>query len=478
MHKYLAFTVMLVSLGAYSQTPPSTVDDAHAQTDAPRPVPAFGQDTGGQTETVVPGSTSDSSNSSGTKMITNPPLGSLEEPEPMAFTGETERKNYVSGGIEFLSAYDSSIGTTSAGHSVSDNSYSVRPFLSWRHSTPRVHWNLAYAPGFTFYQHNSSLNQSDQSVNLGSEFGLSPHVTLTLEDRFVKTSYGFNYLLTQSDQSGSSPPVVSPGGTVPVISPASDQISNMGTVQIAYQFARNSMIGLTGSFSELRYLNLEQVSGLFNSNSEGAQAFYTHRIGRKHYIGATYEFQTLLTTPNDSHTETHTLTMVYTFYPKPRTSLSVFAGPQYSDTHGGGLPAAKNVYSSYGLSVGWQAAHTSFALTAKQAITAGIGLESAVRAQTAAGSIRHQLTKLWSGQLTAAYANNNVLAPSPQFNNSGHTLAGTLSLNRQIGEHLGLGISYARIHQSYVNVPALSATPSRNRVWLSLSYQFMRPIGR
>src|SRR5438309_1909807 len=162
MRKYLAFTVMLVSLGAYSQTPLSTVDDAHAQTGTQTPVPAFGQDTGGQTETVVPASTSDSSNSSGTEMITNPPLSSLEE--PMAFTTETERSNYVSGGIEFLSAYDSSIGATSAGHSISDNSYSVHPVLSWRHSTSRVLWNLAYAPGFTFYQHNSSLNQSDQSV--------------------------------------------------------------------------------------------------------------------------------------------------------------------------------------------------------------------------------------------------------------------------------------------------------------------------
>jgi hypothetical protein len=136
------------------------------------------------------------------------------------------------------------------------------------------------------------------------------------------------------------------------------------------------------------------------------------------------------------------------------------------------------VYPSYGVSVGWQAAHTSFALTAKQTITAGLGLESAARAQTAAGSVRHQLTKLWSGQLTAAYANNNVLAALPQFNNSGHTLAATLSLNRQFGEHLAFGISYARIHQSYVNVPALSAMPDRNRVWVSLSYQFTRPIGR
>jgi hypothetical protein len=341
-----------------------------------------------------------------------------------------------------------------------------------------VLWNLGYAPGFTFYQHNSSLNQSDQSVNLGSEFRLSPHVTFTLQDRFVKSSYGFNYLTNPTDQSLNTPPVVSPASTVPVISPASDQITNLGTAQITYQFGRNSMIGMAGSFSQLRYLNLEQVFGLFNSTSKGAQLFYRYRIARRHYIGAKYEYQTLLTTPNESHTEAHALSLEYTVYLQPKTFVSFFAGPQYSDTHGGGLPPTRGLHSSYGLSVGWQAANTSFALTAKQAITAGIGLESAVRAQTAAGSVRRRLTKAWSAQLTAAYANNIVLASLPQFNNGGHTLAGTLSLDRQVGEHLAFGISYARIHQSYANVPALSATPNRNRVWLSLSYQFMRPIGR
>jgi len=64
------------------------------------------------------------------------------------------------------------------------------------------------------------------------------------------------------------------------------------------------------------------------------------------------------------------------------------------------------------------------------------------------------------------------------FNNGGHTLAGTFSLDWQVGEHLAFGISYARMYQSYANVPALSAVPNRNRVWLSLSYRFMRPIGR
>jgi hypothetical protein len=34
-----------------------------------------------------------------------------------------------------------------------------------------------------------------------------------------------------------------------------------------------------------------------------------------------------------------------------------------------------------------------------------------------------------------------------------------------------------RLHQSY-DIAALSTVPNRDRVWLSIAYQFQRPLGR
>src|SRR5262249_40619124 len=162
------------------QTQLSTIDDANVEGTTQAPVPAFGTEAPGQREVLAPDTPQGIVDSSGMEMVTHPPLSTLDY--SMAFTTETERSNYLSGGLNFSGAYDSGVATTSAGHSTSDNSYSVRPALSWRQSTSRVLWSLSYTPGFTFYQHNSSLNQSDQAAGLESRFRLSPHVTLTLRD--------------------------------------------------------------------------------------------------------------------------------------------------------------------------------------------------------------------------------------------------------------------------------------------------------
>jgi len=51
-------------------------------------------------------------------------------------------------------------------------------------------------------------------------------------------------------------------------------------------------------------------------------------------------------------------------------------------------------------------------------------------------------------------------------------------VQRPIGEHLSLGVQYTRLHQSYSGIAALSASPDRNRVAGTISYQFSRPLGR
>jgi hypothetical protein len=39
-------------------------------------------------------------------------------------------------------------------------------------------------------------------------------------------------------------------------------------------------------------------------------------------------------------------------------------------------------------------------------------------------------------------------------------------------------VGYTRLHQAYSNVAVLSTAPDTNREYVSISYQFSRPLGR
>ncbi len=143
------------------------------------------------------------------------------------------------------------------------------------------------------------------------------------------------------------------------------------------------------------------------------------------------------------------------------------------------LPPAKAWNPAIGGSLSWQGRLTSLAVSYSHVISGGGGLSGAVHMDSASASIRQQVTRSLSGSLAGAYAQNDVLG-SPLFggSNDGHTLSGTASLQKQFGEHISLQLGYSRLHQSYSDVAVLSSNPDTNREFVSVSYQFSRPLGR
>jgi hypothetical protein len=418
------------------------------------------------------GSTSASGGGGG--MLTPAPISG--EGYSMGFTSET-RANYLRGGLIFSTAYDSDATTGANGQAVSDVSYSIWPTISLDQTRSRFHWTLSYTPGYTFYQRSTSLDSANQNFALGLKYRLSPHVTLSLQDSFVKTSS----ILNQANPVAES--TVSGAVSVPndsVIAPIADVLTNNANVTLTYQFSANGMIGASGTFTNLHYPNQTQVPGLFDSSSRGGSAFYNHRLSKMHYIGATYQYQTFFSYPNggQSETQAQSIFLFYTLYFKPTLSLSLFGGPQYSDTQQFGLPPVRSWSPAGGASFAWRGKLTSFAASYSQTINGGGGLVGAVHSYGLNASVRRQLTRTLTAAIAANYANNKVLDAQPGFDNSGHTISGSASLQRQIGQNLNAGVQYTRVHQSYTDVPAISGTPDHNRVAVTISYQFSRPLGR
>ncbi len=414
-------------------------------------------------------------NNTGDRMLTPPPVSG--QSYPLATISE-ERSNYLLGGITFNAAYSDNVLASTSGAPVSDVSYSVWPTIALDQTTSRLHTTLTYAPGFTFYQRTSAYNQADQNFAADLRYRLSPHVTAWVHDGLQKTSNVFNSPEQGLDISVSGSPQALSNT---IISPLADQLNNTGSVGITYQFSANAMVGANGAFSNLHYSNPSQVPGLYDGATRGGTAFYTFRITPQHYVGVTYQYQDLLAYPAQTTNETQTdaALFFYSFYPTQRFSFSLFGGPQYYDASaqfnatGTLIAAPRQAWTpAAGASVNWQLQRSSVALGYFHTVNGGSGLVGAVQLDSATASLRQQLTRNLSGTVSGAYANNGILtANSP----GGHSIIASAALQRQLGAHINAQAGYTRLHQDYT---FFSANPDTNREWISISYEFARPLGR
>jgi hypothetical protein len=183
-------------------------------------------------------------------------------------------------------------------------------------------------------------------------------------------------------------------------------------------------------------------------------------------------------------------------YPTKRFSISVFGGPQYADsgpqlsacpiygvstcpvTVPAPTPVSRSWNPAAGGSLSWQGHLSSLAISYAHLISSGGGLIGAVTMDNVSVSIRQQLRRTLNATVAGGYAENDILAAAPLTSSNGHTVSGTASLQQLFGQHLNVQVGYTRLHQNYSTVAVLAATPDTNREFVSISYQFSRPLGR
>jgi len=136
------------------------------------------------------------------------------------------------------------------------------------------------------------------------------------------------------------------------------------------------------------------------------------------------------------------------------------------------IAAAQSWTPAAGGSLNWQAPHTGVAVSYSRSISSGGGLVGAVKLDSVNASVRQQITRHLSASLAGYYANNGVLSIALL---GGHSISGSAALQRQVGEHFNVQAGYTRLHQDY---SFFSANPDTNREWVSVSWQFARPLGR
>jgi hypothetical protein len=464
---------LLVAMPVWCQQPASAPDPTMATPANPAAGPDAGSNTSSDNGPV--------NSNSDDRMVSPPPVSGQSYPTSSV---SQEHSNYLRGGLLFTTAYsDNAVGLVN-GHPESDVSYSVAPTLAIDETTSRTHFLMTYAPGFTFYQHISSRNETDQNAAIDFQYRLSPHVTFAAHDGFQKSSSVF----TQPDL-GSAEAVSggTEGGNFSVIAPVADHLTNAGNVGLTYQFALNEMVGASGTFTNLHYPNQSEVPGLFDAESQGGSAFYALRISKANYFGVAYQYQRLLSFPTQGTNEaqTHAVLLFYTVYPSSRFSISIFGGPQYADlgpqfsiAGSAPSPASQSWNPEAGGSLSWQGHTSNVAVSYAHMIAGGGGLIGPVRQDTGSVSIGQELSKTLSASVGGMYAQNDVLGAASLASNNGHTVSGTASLQQRFGQHLSVQLGYTRLHQDYSTVAVLAGAPDTNREFIALSYQFSRGLGR
>ena len=404
-------------------------------------------------------------------MRTPPPVSG--ESYPTA-TGSEARSNYLRAGAYFETAYDDNVLGVDSTAPVADITYSIRPTITFDQVNSRFHQTFTYSPSLSFYQRTSSRNEVDEAASATFQYRLSPHVTLNARDAFVKSTNVFNQI-----DSGVSGFTQSP--VFAVVAPFADQLRNAASGEISYQFDRNGMIGGGGTSTVLDYPNPAQASGLLNSQSSGASAFYSLRLASKQYVGATYLYSRMTSKlgTGESETGTQTLYAFYTLFLRHALSLSLSGGPQYSVVTQSPIPSFSSWGPAVSASAGWQGSRTSLSASYARTVAGGDGLPGSFHSNSANADARWQCARTWTLGATASYViTKNATPLSFVSSPGGHSVSGTVDVEHPMGERLTAEFGYARLHQSYSGLSVITANPDSDREYISISYQLTRPLGR
>jgi hypothetical protein len=406
-------------------------------------------------------------------MQTPPPVSG--EPFP-TITAYEERSNYLDPGLAVETSYNDNLLPGDGANPISTMGYSFRPSIELDKMTPRLHQTWTYDASFTLFQDETARNAADQHASLDLHYLLSPHLAIGGRDTFEKGSNLFNQPSLGGAVSGSASSSLTND-----FAPFLDRLSNQANAGLSYQFSAYGMIGASGTTRLLHFPNQPQSGGLADSDSLGGSAFYNRQLTSTQYVGATYQYSKEADSAASTQTVTHvsTVNFFYALYLLHELTLSIMGGPQHYDVTQSPLPPSAAWTPAVTGSLAWQGNQTNFAASYSRSVAGGGGLFGAFNTTMAHASVRWRFARTWTVQSTAGYILRKNVAPLVFLSESGgRSISGTAQLEHPLSERLRASLSYQRLHANYSGIAAITGDPDSDRVSITISYQFTRPLGR
>ncbi len=405
---------------------------------------------------------------------------------------DEEPGNSISAGIMVGASYDDNVLQGQKGRR-SDEAYLIRPHFELTHNQSRTHLLLSATPGFTKYQHIPERDRLTGGAETDLRSLLTEHLEMRFRDTFTRTDDPefdvFNRPATEVGVVDLSP------GLIAV--PLGKRVSNNSNLEMTYQTSPYGMIDLGGNYHYQHFSPIPRIIGgnelpvqLINNETAGARAAYAYRASERHTVGLMYSFQDLaFYRQTRARTVTDTIFYTHAIAITPKMSFEVFAGPERAHTFniieigiGIGtvfLPVNKTSWSwAGGSTFGWQGNHTSFRASFVRQVGEGGGLLSAVRQQRETLEALHQFTQRWSADVHVSYGENKLLNV---FSNAASIRSFVVSVGakRRITQNVSFRLGYTRAQQDRRGrLLGGSEATDRDRVSVSLEYNFKHPLGR
>ena len=407
----------------------------------------------------------------------------------LAFSSELERSNFLRGGISVGASYDDK-ATDSPTARIGDFSYSVLPNIQLDQTRSRLEWTLGYSAGFTANQRLTQRNQGSHDLTGKLHYRLSPHVDLRLSDNFLDTTGFF-----QQFQNGLGTPVTGPINqpNPTLVTPLARSLSNTANADLSYQFSAADVMGVGGTFYDSHYREVPVgAAQLTDTSTRSGEAYLNHRFTARNWTGVTYKYQRMVLGATGNLDTTQSVLLTHSIYFREHTTLSFFAGPEYSqlDTPVVTMNIAPPIISfatvinsehtlsaALGATFGWQGRLSSVRVQVTRQISDGGGVLGAVQLTSVGAGVRRQLTKSTSGNLGVTYGHNRELGQSSAGVPVLNSASGSVGLQQQLGQSFLLAMSYGRDFQKGGTF-APNGTINHNRGSISISYNFTRPLGR
>ena len=227
--------------------------------------------------------------------------------------------------------------------------------------------------------------------------------------------------------------------------------------QAEYSLSRRSAFTFSGSYGLLHFSG----AGYFNSTMLDAQGGYDYLLdpansiailgtyGKINYSGTGTPTTGATTIGTGNSTSDYGGALAYGRKITGRLAFQAAAGPQEILFSGpGGAGDFHHLFFSINSALSYERRRSGLSLSYVRGLTAGSGVTLGATGNTFSGSLHHQFTRFWTGNVNGGYALNNSLAPagitSTQFDN---WFMGA-NLGRQVGPHAQINFNYGATRQN------------------------------
>lgn len=326
--------------------------------------------------------------------------------------------------------------------------------LALQHVWDRYMFQADYSGGGSFYSSVSGLNRSHQDLGLlqtvrGGRWSMSWSDVISYSPE-GNTGLGAGLPSQLPSPVSAGPFGGSLGNLNPFLVPNqsilsinSPRISN--TVLTEAQFApdRHSTVTFSGSYSILRFLD----SGFLDGSSASFRTGYDHALTARDTLGISYGASLFRYDNIDLATDSHVVFLSYGRQITGRLALQISAGPQITQVNNPSAGSGTTRFTSWSgqAFLRYRLAKSDLSVVFLRGVTGGAGLLPGAETDDVSMSVGRQLSRVWRGAWTVAYAHNGALRGTGAGVNPAtyNRWRAGFQLSRPAGRHTRLYFDYS-----------------------------------